>query len=130
MQNSNGLSKNILILTIVLFALIAALSIMFTFNKNPVSSPAPATKGDSAAIDKNVADLNNLDADIASFAEDDAVSTELDETLNEAGEISETAENLTKDEENLNSLGSDLGTLSGDEAIDKEIDQALQEVSL
>ncbi len=130
MQNSNGLSKNILILTIVLFALIAALSAMFTFNKSPVFSPAPAIKGDNAAIDKNIAELNSFDADLDLLAEDDIVLKELDATLNEVGEINETAMKLADDEENLNNLDSDLTGLSGDEAIFNEIDQALGDIAL
>lgn len=130
MQNFNALNKNILILTIVLFALIAALSAMLNLGKNPASSPEPSLKGGIVAIDKNITELNSLDADLALFAEDDIILQELNAILGEVGEINDTAINLMNDEENLNNLNSDLTSLSGNENVNKEIDQSLQEVSL
>lgn len=130
MQNSNGMSKNILILTIVLFALIAALGAMFKLGGNTASVSKLNLKENITEIDKNVAELNSFDADLSLFAEDDIVSQELDATLIEVGEISEATAELRNDEKNLSSFDSDLGILSDDEAVNKEIDQFLQEVSL
>lgn len=130
MQNFNGLSKNVLVLSIVLFAFIAALGVMLKFGGNSVFVPISNLKGNIAEIDKNVAELNNFDANLVLFAEDDVVSQELDATLIEVGEISEATSELRSDEKILNSIDSDLGILSGDETINKEIDQLLQEVSL
>lgn len=130
MQNSNGVNKNVLILTIVLFALVVALSLMFGMSKNPVPPPL-ALKGNMIqAVDKNIAELNSFDADLALFAEDNVVSQELDVTLSEVGEIDESSENLVNDEKNLSDLDSDLNNLSNDEKINAEIDQSLQDAAL
>lgn len=134
MQNSNMMSKNILILTIVLFALVAALGAMLSLSKNQASSRVPAAPVVKSItikdIDKNIAELNNLDTDLALSAQDDAVTQELDTTLNEVGEIAAPVTGLSDEEQNLSSLESNLANLSGDEKINQEIDQSLQDVSL
>lgn len=137
MQFSNKLSKNIIILTIVLFALIAALNVMLLLDKNPVSSPAPAVKGiTSAAINKNINELDSFDADLALFAGDDAVTQELNAILSEmdetkTGSIESTVSvNLTDDEKSLNDLSKDLDTSSSDEATDRALNEALEEAAL
>jgi len=127
------MKKNILILTIVFFALVVSLSVMLALSSNPASSPAPAVKSitiQAQAIDKNVTELNSFDAELASYAADDNVSQELDATLDEVGEINGATAGLTNDEKNLNNLDSDLTGLSGDEKTNNEIDQSLQGVSL
>lgn len=132
MQNSSGLNKNILILTVVLFALIIALGVMFMLAGGP-SAPfsAPIISGSTTqAIDKNVAELDNFNADLISFNNDDAIAEELDTTLSEVGEIGGTSAGLKKDEENLADLDSDLTNLSNDEKVNEEIDQSLKDVSL
>jgi hypothetical protein len=131
MQNSTGLNKNILVLTIVLFALVASLSVMIGISNNLVISPAPILEGSiTQAIDKNVVELNNLDADLALLVQDDVVSQELDATLSEVGEIDEVSTSLTSDEKNLTDLDNDLNNLSNDEKVNAEVDQSLQDASL
>lgn len=130
MQNSNGFNKNILILTIVLFALIAALSIMLNLGGNPAAVSTLSLKGNIAVIDKNVAELDGFNTDLSLFIEEDVVSQELDATLSEVGEISNTTAGLTNDEENLDNLAQDLNNSLSDESTNKEVDQALQEVAL
>lgn len=131
MQISSGLSKNVIILTIVLFALIAALGVMLKLSQDPAYSPAPALKGvTSAAINTNVNELNSLNADLALFAEDNIILDELDAVLSEVGEIENESADLTVDEKNLNDLAQDLDNSSSDELINQEIDQALQEAAL
>lgn len=130
MQNSIGLNKNILILTIVLFALIVALSVMLGLNK--AYSPAPAVVEGSItqAVDKNLLELNAFDAVLSLFAKGDAVSQELDTTLSEVGEINEPLAGLTGDESGLADLNSELNTSSSDDEINAEIDQMLKDASL
>lgn len=130
MKIFDGLNKNILILTIVLIALIAALNIMLKFDENP-ESLSPVIKGNSlAAINKNIADLSGFDADLDLLEKEGAVLQELDSTLNEVGEITEAVSDFTEDENNLNNLDDNLAGLTGDENVNNEIDKSLEEVSL
>lgn len=131
MQNSNGLNKNILILSIVLFVLVAALSVMFGLSKKPVSSPAPVLEGSMAqAIDKNIAELDNFNSDLVQFNKDNVVSEELDVTLSEAGEINGVSVSLTNDEKTLTDLDTELTDLFNEEKINAEIDQVFKDISM
>lgn len=130
MENSNKMNKNILILVIVLFALIASLGILFSRWQEPSLGPSSAVKGNIIALDKNISDLNGFDADLALSAQDDIVLNEVDATLNEVGEINGTTASLSNDQENLNNLAGDLASSSNDENINNEIDQSLKDVSL
>lgn len=130
MENSNKMKKNILIFIIVIFALIAVLSIIFTKWQEPYSGPSSAVKVNTVALDKNISELNSFDADLVLFVQDGNNLNEMDSILDEVGEINGASSSLTKDEQDLNNFNSDLAGLSGDKTIDKEIDQLLQEVSL
>ncbi len=130
MQNSNEFNKYIIILGVIVLAFILALNFILRINKAPKIDyiPTPPTAAGSA-IDKNILELDKLDLSLSQFAQDDEISKELDETLLEAGEISQTAENITKDESSLSSLDNDVNTLSN-ETVNDEIDQTLRDVSL
>lgn len=130
MQNSNGFSKNILILTLVLFALVASLSVMLKLSQNRALVSNTNIKGIAALVDNNISELNTLDANLAMFAEDNLIMQELDATLSEVGEIDDVAESLISEEEALNDLNADITDLSGDEDVSNEIDRYLEEVSL
>lgn len=124
------MNKNILILIVILFVLVTALGGMLMLGKSP-ASPAPVIKGVTIEdIDKNLSELSNLDNDLALFAKDDIVLQEMDSTLAEAGEITESTASLSKEESNLDTLDSDLTNLSGDEKINQEIDKSLQDIAL
>lgn len=131
MQIYNGLDRNIIILIVV--GLVVSALIMYASN-NDIVAPVPISsilKKDNVVslVDKNSIELDNFVADLSAFAEEDAISVELDVTLVEVGEISEATINLTDDEGSLNNFDSELGSLSEDESINEESDQALQEVS-
>lgn len=125
------MNKNIIILSVVLFALVAALGVMLSFGNNSNFTAAPIVKNVTGQeLDKNVAELNSLDTELTYSSQDSIVANELDTTLNEVGEISGSTASLSGDEENLSNLDSDLTNLSGDEKINQEIDQSLRDVSL
>lgn len=123
---SSGLNKNIIIGIIALLIITGA---AFVIVQTRYSVPAPAAKIDGAEIGKKLSELNALDSDMALFGQDDAVSGELNNAVNEVGEIS-AATALSDDERGLNNFSNDLTDIFGDEAVSKELDQTLGEAVL
>lgn len=131
MQTSNEFNKYIIILGVIVLAFIFALNIILKTNKASKIDYIPSLPiAERAVIDKNISELDKFDSDLSQFAQDDEIFKELDETLLEVGEISQTSENMTKDEGGLSNIDNNISGLSEDEAVNDEIDQTLQSVSL
>lgn len=128
---SNGLNKNIIIFAVIVLGLAIVAGAIVSIAKKPrPNAYVAAPKVDSLLIERNSAELNNLDIDLVSFATDEMVIQELDGTLNEVGEIEDESADLTSEAENLNNLDKDLNSSSSDELTNQEVDQTLQEAAL
>lgn len=125
------MNKNIIIFAVIVLGLaIVAGAMVSIVKKQRPNAYVTAPKVDSLLIERNSAELNNLDIDLASFAADEMVIQELDGTLNEVGEIKDVSADLNSEAENLNNLAQDLNTSSSDELTNQEVDKTLQEAAL
>jgi len=125
------MNKNIIFFAVIVLGLaIVAGAIVSIVKKPRPNAYVTAPKVDSLLIERNNAELNNLDIDLASYATDEMVVKELDGTLDEVGEIEDESADLTSEAENVDDLAKDLNNSSNDELTNQEVDQTLQEAAL
>jgi hypothetical protein len=122
--NISGLNKNTIIGTIIL---LVAAGVAFAVIRTQYSMEPPATI-DTAAIEKNITELNALNSDMSLFDQDDIIFDELNGALNDVGEITMTTI-MSDDERDLNNLSNDLINISGDEEVLRELDNAMDEAA-
>lgn len=124
-------------LVIILIALFGVLGILMILGGKPVSIPAAGIATvNVAAIKTSATEVDNLNSDAVLFEQDSLADNELNEILNEAGEMTdETAVSgagagSTIETGDVDALAQDLSGLSGDEVINRDLDSALGEAAL